>query len=259
LLEVKGEAIMRADQIALQMYTVRDRTATDFAGTLRQVAEMGYKAIELAGYGGLSTTELKRALDDCGLRAMAAHVGYAQFEERAEGVIAELKGLGCDFAVVPSLPQEYRTDEGLLRQAAANFNRWGAVARDAGLRFGYHNHAFEFATLGVGTAYDIIVGETDPALVALELDLFWAQYGGVDAVALTRKLGSRAPLLHVKDMAPGEQRADTPVGTGILPWADIMAAGKEIGAEWYIVEQDNPNDSIEDVRTSLRNLERMAE
>lgn len=250
---------MRADQIALQMYTVRDRTAQDFAGTLRQVAEMGYRAIELAGFGGLSATELRSALDDCGLRAMAAHVAYAQFEERAEDVCTELKGLGCDFAVVPSLPQEFRTDEALLREAVANFNRWGAVARDAGLRFAYHNHAFEFAPLANGTAYDILVGATDPDLVKLELDLFWVQYGGVDAVELTRKLGSRAPLLHVKDMAAGEERADTPVGTGILPWSDILAAGAAIGAEWYIVEQDHPNDSIEDVRTSLRNLEGMAE
>ncbi|CAA9581386.1 MAG: hypothetical protein AVDCRST_MAG18-3184 [uncultured Thermomicrobiales bacterium] len=258
-MEGEGGIDVRADQIALQMYTVRDRTAHDFAGTLRQVAEMGYRAIELAGYGGLSATALRSALDDCGLRAMAAHVPYAQFEERAEGLCAELKGLGCDFAVVPSLPQEYRADEALLRRAAANFNRWGATARDAGLRFAYHNHAFEFAPLGGGTAYDILVGETDPALVALELDLFWAQYGGVDAVALTRQLGTRAPLLHVKDMAPGDERADTPVGTGILPWPEVLAAGAEIGAEWYIVEQDHPNDSIEDVRTSLRNLERMAE
>jgi sugar phosphate isomerase/epimerase len=250
---------MRTDQIALQMYTVRDRTAQDFAGTLRQVAEMGYRAIELAGYGGLSAADLKSALDENGLRAMAAHVAYAQFVERAEAVCAELKGLGCDFAIVPALPQEYRTDETLLREAAANFNRWGAVARDAGLRFAYHNHAFEFAPLANGTPYDILVGETDPDLVKLELDLFWAQYGGVDPVALTRQLGARASLLHVKDMAAGEERADTPVGTGIMPWPELLAAGAEVGAEWYIVEQDHPKNSIDDVRTSLRNLEGMAE
>ena len=222
---------MRADQIALQMYTVRDRTAQDFAGTLRQVAEMGYRAVELAGYGGLSATELRSTLDDCGLRAIAAHTPYTAFVERAEEVCAELKGLGCDFAVVPSLPQEFRTDEALLREAAANFNRWGAIARDAGLRFAYHNHAFEFAPLANGTPYDILLGETDPELVKMELDLFWAQYGGVDAVELTRKLGARAPLLHVKDMAAGEERADTPVGTGILPWSDLLAAAPPAGAE----------------------------
>lgn len=250
---------MKADQIALQLYTVRDRTAQDFVGTLRQLAAYGYKAVELAGFGGLEAKDLRVVLDDLGLRAMGAHVGFAQFETRAEEVLADLKALGCDYAIVPSLPAEYRADEALLRQATAAFNRWGAAARSAGLRFAYHNHAFEFAPLGAGTAYDIIVAETDPDLVALEVDLFWAFYGGVDPVALTRRLGARAALLHVKDMAPGDERADIPAGEGIMPWPEILAAGAEVGAAWYIVEQDHPKDSMVDVRTSLRNLERMAE
>ena len=250
---------MKADQIALQLYTVRDRTAQDFVGTLRQLAAMGYQAVELAGFGGLGVAELRGVLDDLGLRAMGAHVQFAQFEASAEQVCADLQTLGCDYAIVPSLPAEHRVDEALLRQAAASFNRWGAVAQAAGQRFAYHNHAFEFAPLGGGTAYDIIVAETDPTLVALEVDLFWAFYGGVDPVALTRRLGSRAALLHVKDMAPGEERTDTPVGEGIMPWDQLLAVGAEVGAAWYIVEQDHPKDSMEDVRTSLRNLERMAE
>ncbi len=251
---------MKIDQVALQMYTVRDRTAEDFVGTLRQVAEIGYRAVELAGYGGLSVAALQQALTDNQLRVMAAHIPYGQFVERAEAICDELKQLGADFAVVPSLPQEYRTDEALLKEAAANFNRWGAVAQAAGLRFAYHNHAFEFAPLaGGGTPYELLLAETDPALVKMEVDLFWAQYGGADPVELTKRLGERAPLLHVKDMGAGEERPDTPVGTGILPWPELLAAGVAAGAEWYIVEQDHPNDSLEDVATSLRNLEQMAE
>ncbi len=250
---------MKAEQIALQLYTVRDRAAQDFVGMLRQVSEIGYRAVELAGFGGLAVGDLRNTLDQYGLRALGAHVQFAQFETRAEAACAELRALGCDYAIVPSLPPEYRTDEVLLRQAAASFNRWGQIAQDAGLRFAYHNHAFEFAPLSSGTAYDIIVGETDPALVALEVDLFWAYYGGVDPVALTRRLGDRAQLLHFKDMAPGEARDDAPVGAGIMPWDELLTVGKEVNAAWYIVEQDNPKDSMDDVRTSLRNLEGMAE
>lgn len=249
---------MKKEQIALQLYTVRDVAAQDFVGMLRQVSAIGYRAVELAGFGGLSTADLRQTLNECDLRAIAAHVAYAQFEERASGVLADLKALGCDFAVVPSLPQEYRADEGLLHAAAKNFNEWGKLAQDAGLRFAYHNHAFEFAQVGSTTPYDILVNETDPALVAFELDLFWAQYGGTDPQALNRRLTGRAPLLHVKDMAAGEERTDTPVGTGILPWAQLLAAGEAAGAEWYIVEQDHPKNSLEDVRTSLQNLEAMA-
>lgn len=249
---------MKKEQIALQLYTVRDVAAQDFVGMLRQVAAIGYRAVELAGFGGLAVADVREALDRCGLRAMAAHVAYAQFEERASGVLADLKALGCDFAVVPSLPREYRTDERLLHAAAKNFNDWGQLAQEVGLRFAYHNHAFEFAPLGSTTPYDILVNETDPALVNFEIDLFWAQYGGADPQALNRRLTGRAPLLHVKDMAAGEERADTPVGTGILPWDQLLATGEAAGAEWYIVEQDHPKNSLEDVRTSLQNLEAMA-
>ena len=250
---------MKKEQIALQLYTVRDVAARDFVGMLRQVAEIGYRAVELAGFGGLSVADLRETLDRCGLRAVAAHVPYAQFEERASGVMADLKALDCAFAVVPALPQEYRDDQELLRAAARNFNAWGALAQEVGLRFAYHNHAFEFAPLPSGTLpYELLVNETDPALVNFEIDLFWVQYGGADAQEWTGRLKGRAPLLHVKDMAAGESRADTPFGTGIMPWDQLLAVGEESGAEWYIVEQDHPQNSLDDVRTSLQNLEAAA-
>jgi len=255
---VMGEDVKK-EQIALQLYTVRDVAAQDFVGMLRQVSEIGYRAVELAGFGGLSVADLRETLDKYNLRAIAAHVAYGQFEERASGVLADLKALGCEFAVVPALPQEYRADEELLRAAAKNFNEWGALAQEVGLRFGYHNHAFEFAALPSGTLpYDLLVNETDPALVNFEIDLFWVQYGGADAQEWNRRLKGRAPLLHVKDMAAGEARADTPFGTGIMPWDQLLATGEAAGAEWYIVEQDHPQSSLDDVRTSLQNLEAAA-
>jgi sugar phosphate isomerase/epimerase len=229
------------------------------AGTLRQVAAMGYPAVELAGYGGLSVAELGAVLNECGLRAMGAHVGYAQFETRAAEVIAELRALGCEYAVVPSLPNEYREDAAKARHAAEQFNRWAALCRDAGLRFAYHNHHFEFAPLGDGTLYDILVAGTDPATVDLELDAFWAHYAGVSPVAVIERLGQRASVVHLKDMAPGEHRADAPVGAGIINWDDILAAGRAVGARWYIVEQDHPQNPLADVETSLRYLQGVAQ
>ena len=250
---------MNADQIALQMYTLRSHTAQDMAGTLRQVAAMGYPAVELAGYGGLSVAELGAVLRECNLRAMGAHVAYAQFETRAAEVLAELRSLGCEYAVVPSLPNEYREDADKARHAAEQFNRWGALCRDAGLRFAYHNHHFEFAPLGDGTLYDIIVNETDPAVVDLEVDAFWVQYAGVSPVATIERLGRRASVIHLKDMAPGENRADAPVGAGIINWDDILAAGRAVGAGWYVVEQDHPQNPLADVETSLRYLQGVAQ
>ena len=249
---------MTPDQIALQLYTVRQHTGQDFVGTLRQVAEMGYRAVELAGLGGLPASEVRAALDELGLRAMGAHVPFARFESDLDGVVAEMQALGCEYAIVPSMPQDRRDDRGRALEAAELFNHWGERCRAAGLRFGYHNHAFEFAPLDGGTLFDLLVANTDPSLVALELDLFWAHDAGVDPVALLGQLGGRVPLVHVKDREAGDERADAPVGDGILPWDRLLEASAAAGAQWYIVEQDHPKNPLDDVRRSLQYLERMA-
>ena len=170
---------MKAEQIALQLYTVRDRTAKDFVGTLRELAAMGYRAVELAGFGGLGVTEMRGVLDDLGLRAMGAHVQFAQFEASAEQAAPNWRRSAATTRSCLPCRRNFARTRRCCARRRSRFNRWGAVAQAAGQRFAYHNHAFEFAPLGNGTAYDIIAGETDPALVALEVDLFWAFYGGV--------------------------------------------------------------------------------
>jgi sugar phosphate isomerase/epimerase len=251
---------LQPDTIALQLYTVREQTAKDMLGTLRRLAEMGYRAVEFAGYGGVPVGDIRAVLDETGLRAMGAHVQFAQFETRLQEVFAELRTLGCEYAVVPSLPRELRGSAEQTRQLPERFNRWGERCQAEGFRFGYHNHSFEFEPLGDGTLFDTLATGTDPDLVALELDIYWAQYAGVDPVELIGRYPGRMPLLHLKDMTtgPGGERADAPVGAGELPWERILAAAPTAGARWFIVEQDHPRDPMEDVRTSLRNLQRMA-
>ena len=102
-----------------------------------------------------------------------------------------------------------------------------------------------------------ILAATDPALVALELDVYWAQHAGADPVDLIQRHRSRVPLLHVKDMAGDADRADVPAGEGTLPWPRILEAAATAGTLWYIVEQDHPRDALDDVRRSLRNLEQL--
>ena len=246
---------MRADQIALELYTVRELAKQDFPGTLRKVAEVGYGAVELAGYHGVPVAELRAVMDEVGLRAMAAHVPIGDFENRLGDALAELKTLGCEFAIVPWLAPERRGADEVPRLAEA-FNRWGAACRDEGLRFGYHNHDFEFAPMNGGTQLDALLAATDPELVALELDVGWSEFSGVDSVALLRRLGPRVPLLHVKDLAEGGEGRDVAVGDGTIAWEPILAAAT--AAEWYVVEQDNPGDAMEDIRRSLRHLQGLA-
>jgi sugar phosphate isomerase/epimerase len=251
---------MRTDQIALQLYTVRERTAADFVGTLRELAAIGYRAVEIAGYGKVPVRALRAALDELGLRATGAHMAYERFEAEFGQVVAELRALGAEFAIVPWLARERWGGGQGVRRLAARFNEWGERCRAEGLTFGYHNHAFEFEPLpgeGGRTMLDALLAETDPALVAFELDVYWAAYAGADPLGLLRRHAERIPLLHLKDMGVDPERSDVPVGAGTITWGPILEAA-EAGVQWYIVEQDNPRDPLADVTASLRAVEAMA-
>lgn len=249
---------MKREQIALQMYTVREQAMKDMQGTLRQVAGMGYRAVEFAGYGGVAAPDLRETLDECGLRAASAHVPFEGWTE-PERVLADLHTLGCFHAVLPMMSPEHRESEAAVARFAEELNRLGEACEREGVAFSYHNHDFEFAPLGDATAWDVLARETDPRLVGLELDVYWVRYAGVDPEPLIGDLADRISLLHLKDMAPDDERSDAPVGEGTMPWEELLVAGDAARVEWYIVEQDHPRDALDDVRRSLMNLEQMAD
>lgn len=253
---------MREDQISLQLYTLRGRTARDMPGTLRRLSKMGYTAVETAGFGGLSAQELRAVLDDLGLRASGAHVPLDAWDAGPASVIADMHAVGSSHAVVPMVPPERRGDADSISRLAEDFNRWGELCRAEGLTFSYHNHDFEFAPLGNNlggtTMWDVLVREADPDLVHFELDLYWIKYGGSDPETVLRGVGDRVSLVHLKDMAPDETRSDLPVGEGTMPWPDLLRAADGLGVEWFIVEQDNPRDAMEDVEISLKAMRGLA-
>ena len=249
---------MRTDQISLQLYTVRGHTANDMPGTLRRLAEIGYIAVEIAGFGGLTPEELRRVMDDLGLRASGAHVPLDAWASDPASVIADMHAIGSSHAIVPMAPSERRGDEESVRRLAEDFNRWGELCRAEGLIFSYHNHDFEFARLGETTMWDVLVRETDPALVRFELDLYWIRYGGSDPESVLRGVGDRVSLVHLKDMAPDDTRSDLPVGEGTMPWPQLLKTADELGVEWFVAEQDNPRDAMEDVEISLRTMQNLS-
>ena len=249
---------MRRDQISLQLYTVREHTARDMPGTLRRLAEIGYTAVELAGFGGLTPRELRGTLDDLGLRASGAHVPLDAWKSDPGSVIADMHAIGSPHAIVPIAPPGRRGDEDSVARLAESFNRWGGLCRGEGLTFSYHNHDFEFAPLGDATMWDVLVRETDPELVHLELDLYWIKYGGTDPETVLRDVGDRVSLVHLKDMAPDETRSDLPVGEGTIPWPQLLAAADEVDVEWFVAEQDNPRDALEDVESSLKAMRNLS-
>ena len=249
---------MRRDQISLQLYTVREETARDMPGPLRKVSDIGYPAVEFAGYGGLAPQDLKSLLDDLGLRASGAHVPLDSWEANPEAVLADMETLGCAHAVLPIVPPERRGDEASVARLAEDLNRWGEQCRAENVIFSYHNHDFEFAPLGTTTMWDVLVRETDPELVGLEVDLYWVKYAGSDPETVLRDVADRVSLVHLKDMAPDDTRSDLPVGEGTLPWVTLLEAADAAGVQWFIAEQDNPRDALQDVRISLEHLHDLA-
>jgi sugar phosphate isomerase/epimerase len=242
--------------VALQLYTVRDSMEEDYLGTLRKVAEMGYTAVEIDIPTNMTAGELRIVLADLGMRAVASHIGFDELEDDPSRFLTAAKELGCEFAVCPSIPEERRGDAAAYRAHAEVLTRAGAAARALGLGFAYHNHAYEFEQVDGRAIYDILMEAADPALVAAEFDVYWAQYGGVDPVAYIGKLGSRCRLIHMKDMEDNADRSYAEVGEGILDMEAIVAAGREVGVQWYIVEQDESTKrpSLEAAALSLHNM-----
>jgi len=241
--------------VALQMYTVRDETAKDFAGTMRKVGKIGYAGAELAGTGGLSAEALQALLAESGLAPVGSHVGLPEFEKDLDKVIAFYKTVGCKYVGVPALPGDLRNPAG-FRRAAAIMNQAGAVLKSVGMVMYYHHHAFEFDRVEGERGMDILLAETDPDLVKIETDVYWAQYGGEDPAAFIRANAGRFPLVHIKDMiGEGDKRTYAEIGEGIIDFQAIFAASEAQGAEWYIVEQDIcQRPSLESAALSLKNL-----
>jgi len=242
--------------IAIQLYTVRDRTAVDMTGALEALADIGYYAIESAGYGNSNAAEMRRVLDRTGMTAISAHVGLDRLIDERPAVIEEMHTLGVKQIIVPWLAPERRTSE-FTTTLVRHLNELAPILNDEGFTFGYHNHEFEFTPLADGkTMMDRIIDETDPARVLLQIDLGWAQFAGADPVALVTDNPGRVPTLHCKDLSP--DRGPITTGDGILAWTEIVDAARRAGTRYLVVENDQPgDDSLDDAARSLANLKRL--
>ncbi len=241
--------------VALQMYTLRELARTDFPGTLRAVAQIGYAGVELAGYGGLSGPQLRRLLDEVGLAVAGDHVSLDRLETALPEVIELERALGNRFVVVPSIPEARRRDAAGYLSVAESLNHIGSQLQGEGLQLCYHNHAFEFERFDGRTGLELLLESTDPALVKWEPDVYWIVRGGEDPAALIRRYRGRCPLIHLKDMTNDEARTFAEVGEGSIDFRPIFLAAEEGGVAWYIVEQDRcARPPLESVRLSFEHL-----
>jgi sugar phosphate isomerase/epimerase len=240
-------------KLTLQLWTVRDHTARDMLGALRDVARIGYRAVEFAGLGSANAVDVRRELDALEVEAISAHVALANLLAHPSDVIAELHTLGCRQVVLPWIPAEQRTSLDQVEQLAETCNALGATLATEGITFVYHNEDYDFLPLGDSSLWHTLVKHTDPALVKLQLDLFTAELMGADPIQLMREYGPRITSLHVCDM---RNRQYVPVGDGSLPWPAILAAARDAAVEWLIVEQDGSRQSLTDAAASLAHLGR---
>lgn len=274
---------VRRDRVGVQLYTVRDQMAKDVPGTLERVARIGYTEVEFAGYYNQSPQEVRALLDRFGLAAPSTHVGLDALQKDLPGQIRSARTVGHAFLTVPALTEPLMgrpVGADYWQRTAAEFNRVARALQAEGIGFAYHNHAFEFAPLAEGrTGYDVLLAETDPALVRFELDLFWATFAGQDPVAMFQRHPGRYAMWHVKDMrgvAEARREAAAPgsamqkmqgaskrlaaVGTGELDFRRIFAAAQQAGLRHFFVENDaapTTPSSLSDIATSYQNLTRL--
>ena len=241
--------------VALQLYTVRDELRKDFVGTVRAVAAMGYAGVELAGYGGLSATELRHLLDDLGLRVAGDHVGLDRLEGQLDAVLDFSQEIGNAYVVCPSAPEARRRDAAGWRSLASALSAVGRTCEQRGLHCCYHNHAFEFAPVDGSNGFTLLYDNADPQALKMELDAFWAKKGGEDPAAILRRYPGRCPIIHLKDMTADAQQTFAEVGEGTMDFQSIFQAAPTAGVAWYVVEQDRcARPPLESAELSLKHL-----
>ena len=248
--------------VALQLYSVRDDMAADFEGTLRGVKDMGYDGVEFAGLFDKDANEIKALLDEIGLVAVSAHVPYYDAVDDPQAAFAPYKTLGCKYVAVPYLTEERRPGTPGWAETVEGVRKLGEGAKALGLTLLYHNHDFEFVKIDGKYALDTLYDAVPADLLQTELDTCWVNVGGEDPADYLVKYTGRSPVVHLKDFYKsgegkgklykligieddGEEAESTfefrPVGYGMQDFKKILAACETAGAEWVVVEQDEPS------------------
>jgi sugar phosphate isomerase/epimerase len=229
-------------ELGIQLYTLRDIFPGDVNGVLEMLSRYGYGEVETAGYADRSPAAFRAALDAHGLVSPSAHVGIDLVREDIDGVLEAAQTVGHRYVTIPWLAPDQRPDRDGYLALADEINGFGERAQAAGLKMAYHNHDFEFDTFGTDRpAYFDFVERLDPALVALELDLFWVVVAGYDPVDVFDRYPGRFPMWHVKDgTGTGDDVTQTVVGDGQIDWPRIFAASETSGLEHAFIEADSP-------------------
>ncbi|HTG71153.1 MAG TPA: TIM barrel protein [Candidatus Udaeobacter sp.] len=227
--------------IGIQLYALRDQTEIDFLGTLEKVAEIGYKAVEFAGYFKTPANELKSKMDEIGLIAPSAHVplNYSDskhMESDLAGQIDYAKELGLTYIISPwaPLPEQPTMDD--VKHLVDVLTKCGKQVKAAGMQYGYHNHDFEFKLVDKKPIIDLVLSLVPPELLTMQFDLGWVHMAGFKPAEYLSKYKGRVPLVHIKDFHKG--RKDAEIGKGEVGYDQLLRELEPAGVAFMIVEQE---------------------
>jgi sugar phosphate isomerase/epimerase len=247
------ESVPKNKAIGVQVYSVRDALNEDFSGSIKKLADIGFQYIEGYGLGTdgkmleMDPAEYSRIVTDTGMEMVSTHCSYFAAED-AEKMRDAALSAGLKHVIVAHLSEADRQ----YHQVAENLNKVGEVFTEAGLLFGYHNHAFEFEPQGEEVGLDIMINETESNLVKFQLDLYWAVKGGTDPVAFIEKYPGRFCSFHIKDSAGDLEQ--TTVGTGIVPFEGVFNIKGKSGATHFFVEDERTDDPFGNVEAAFNYL-----
>ena len=253
---------MLENVVGAQLYTCREytRTIEGVAETLEKVADIGYSAIQISGFGPVDPQEVAKLVEANGLTVASTHMSWERFRGDLDAVIEEHLLWKCKHPAIGGLPAEYRGLEG-IKLFAEELAPIAEKLASAGMDFSYHNHNHEFVKYDGELWLEALYGTIPGDMLKAEIDTYWVQAGGADPALWVEKMAGREPLLHLKDMAITSAREQrfAEIGEGNLNWARILKAAQESGVEWYLVEQDRCYDRtpFESLAISYRNLRAM--
>ncbi|MDI6401370.1 sugar phosphate isomerase/epimerase family protein [Balneolaceae bacterium ANBcel3] len=240
-------------------FTFRHQFEKDFEGTLDIIKEMGFQHIEFSNLFGYSAEEVRAQIDERGLRCTSLGVSYEEAVSNTRSVIERAHILGARHVRVAWIPHEPPFDLEDVLNAAEDFNKAGKVFRDAGLKFAYHNHGYEFSPHDDGTLFDVLLRETNPDYVSFQMDVFWVAHPGHDPAALLKRYPDRFISMHLKDLKKGVEgdysgrapsRYDVPLGQGQVDFPEVLRLASNTSIEYLYIE-DETEDVHERVPLSL--------
>jgi len=247
--EEKAATQRQLDKVGIQLYTVRDRMAADVPDTLAQLADIGYWEVEFAGYFDHSPKEIRMFLDDLGLSSPSAHTMLQPMRETPEQLIEDALTVGHQYLVLGWLRPEERATLDDYRRHVELINGFAEQCHTAGLKFAYHNHDFEFEKLNGMRPMDLLLAETEPSHMQVEIDLYWINKARADPFSYFEEHPGRFPLCHVKDMATDGSFAD--VGAGEIDFSALFSASDLAGFRHYYVERDDAVDTLASAANSF--------